>query len=213
MAFIVANTGAQIKAKFDGALFNWALSGLDFILDGIGSNFEMMYQGGSLSVSVGTGHALIGGRHFVAEEMNTIDLEANSTIYLCLRVDLTQLEGQEGMLYANTSADIADDDLNNTNGQRDMLIAVITTDGTGITNLVDKRPIRKKDGITRATLEAGETTITINDPQITTNSDISFWSEGDTDLYPSSRTVSAGKIVLEYDAQDEDVVIGIKVEG
>lgn len=148
MSFVVGNTGEQIKAKFDGAMFNTFAGQKDYIIKDIGEEFECLYEGGALSVQVGTGQAIIGGRLFVAEENNTLDLPANSTIYLCLRIDLTQIEGQVGMLYANTTAEIMQGNLNNDSGaKRDLLIAKITTDTNGITDLQDLRTIKNTSGV------------------------------------------------------------------
>lgn len=153
--FVVYNVGEQIKAKFDGALFNTFAQNQDYIIQDIGDEFECQYESSSLDIQVGTGQAIIGGRGFVAEEINSITLQANSTSYLCLRIDLSQIQGQVGMLYANTSSDIAQDNLNNNSSAiRDLLIAEITTDSNGVTNFVDKRNITEKAGgdITENTL-------------------------------------------------------------
>lgn len=144
MAYIVANSGESISAKFDGALRMTYANDQDYIVDNIGSEFAMTYNSSSLQVSVGTGVANICGRGIMAEESNSLTLTANATTYLCLRIDLTQTQGQEGMLYANTTSTIATDNLNNVNGQHDMLLAVVTTDSNGVVNLVDKRNIKSK---------------------------------------------------------------------
>lgn len=147
MSFITYNTGEQIKAKYDGAIFNTFAQSKDYIIKDIGEEFECLYQGGSLDVQVGTGQAIIGGRGIVAEEINHLTLPANATIYLCLRIDLTQVEGQVGMLYANTSLEIQQGNLNDDGSAiRDLLIATITTNSDGITTLIDNRVIKSKSG-------------------------------------------------------------------
>lgn len=151
MSFKVANTGETISAKFDGALRSTYANAQDYIVDDIGNEFAMTTSASSLQVSVGSGIANISGRGLMSEEANTITLTANSTIYLCLRIDLTQIQGQEGMLYANTTSTLASDNLNNTQGQHDLLLGVITTDANGVSNVVDSRVIKNKsaeDGIT-----------------------------------------------------------------
>lgn len=140
MAFITANTGEQIKAKFDGALRSTFSNNSDYIVKGIGDEFECTYSSASLEVQIGTGVGLIGGRGIEAEDTNSITLPANTTTYLCLRIDLTQLQGQVGMLYANTSSVIQQGNLNNDNSAiRDMLLYEITTDTNGVVNIEDKR--------------------------------------------------------------------------
>lgn len=156
MSFIVANTGEQMKAKQFGAMMNTFANQKDYIIKDIGEEFECLYQGGTLDIQVGTGQAIIGGRSITAEESNSLTLPANSTIYLCLRIDLTQVEGQVGLLYANTSSAISQDNLNdNASGVRDLLLAIVETDSNGITDVQDKRVIKdssSNDVITENTL-------------------------------------------------------------
>lgn len=148
MAFIVANTGEQMKAKQFGGMMNTFAQNKDYIIKDIGEEFECLFQEGSLDIQVGTGQAIIGGRSIVAEESNTLSLQANSTIYLCLRIDLSQVEGQVGMLYANTSSEIEQGNLNDDSSAiRDLLLAIITTDSNGITNVEDKRTIQSSAGV------------------------------------------------------------------
>lgn len=146
--FIVANTGEQMKAKQFGGMMNTFAQNKDYIIKDIGEEFECLFQEGSLDIQVGTGQAIIGGRSITAEESNTLSLQANSTIYLCLRIDLSQVEGQVGMLYANTSSEIEQGNLNDDSSAiRDLLLAIITTDSNGITNIEDKRTIQSSAGV------------------------------------------------------------------
>lgn len=148
MAFIVANTGEQMKAKQFGGMMNTFAQNKDYIIKDIGEEFECLFQEGSLDIQVGTGQAIIGGRSITAEESNTLSLQANSTIYLCLRIDLSQVEGQVGMLYANTSSEIEQGNLNDDSSAiRDLLLAIITTDSNGITDVEDKRTIQATAGV------------------------------------------------------------------
>ena len=109
--------------------------------------FDITYQSGSLDIQVGSGKAIIGGRGAYADQSGTLTLPANSTIYLCLRADLTQTQGQELMLYPNTSSEIAQDNLNDgTNGVRDLLLAIVETNADGVVSVEDKRTIKAKAG-------------------------------------------------------------------
>lgn len=145
MSFKVCNSGESISAKFDGALRSTYANAQDYIVDDIGNEFSMTTSASSLQVTVGTGVANICGRGFMAEESNSITLQANATSYLCLRIDLTATQGSEGQLYANTSSSIANDNLNNNNnGIHDLLLGVITTDSNGVANVVDSRVIKSK---------------------------------------------------------------------
>ena len=145
--FKLANTGATINASDDGALFNSFAGNKDYIIKDIGQEFECFYQGGSLSITIGTGKAIIGGRGAYVEESGSIELPANSTIYLVLRADLTQTLGNELYPYASLTSELEEDNLNDgTNGVRDLLLAIITTGVDGITNLEDKRVIKNRAG-------------------------------------------------------------------
>lgn len=145
--FIVANTGEQMKAKQFGGMMNTFAQNKDYIIKDIGEEFECLFQSGSLDIQVGTGQAIIGGRSITAEESNTLTLPSNSTIYLCLRIDLTEVEGQVGMLYANTSSEISQDNLNDSSSAiRDLLLAIVETNADGIVSVEDKRTIKAKAG-------------------------------------------------------------------
>lgn len=154
MSFITqTNSGNTIliNAEQDGAL-NHVLA-KDIIFQGIGDEFEVTYSSSSLGISVGSGEGVIGGRTIRADASNTITLSASSVIYLVLRIDLTQTYGNEGMLYALTSlASMQTDDLNSGGTKRDMLLATITTNGSGVTNLVDNRDIRDSIFLSGTTL-------------------------------------------------------------
>ena len=154
MSFITqTNSGNTIliNAEQDGAL-NHVLA-KDIIFQGIGDEFEVTYSSSSLGISVGSGEGVIGGRTIRADATNTITLSVSSVIYLVLRIDLTQTYGNEGMLYALTSlASMQTDDLNSGGTKRDMLLATITTNGSGVTNLVDNRDIRDSIFLSGTTL-------------------------------------------------------------
>lgn len=146
MSFNVANNGATIPAKFDGALRMTYGQGKDYIVEGVGSEFAITHSTSSLQVQVGTGVANICGRGMSADSSNTITLQANSQIWLCLRIDLSQTQGSEGMLYANTSSNIKTDNLSNGSGQHDLLLAVINTNSRGVASIQDRRLITSKAG-------------------------------------------------------------------
>ena len=154
MSFITqTNSGNTIliNAEQDGAM-NFAMM-KDVIFKDIGDEFEVTYSSTSLGISVGSGEGVIGGRTIRSDSSNTITLSASSVIYLVLRIDLTQTYGNEGMLYALTSlASLQDDNLNSGGTKRDMLIATITTNGSGVTNLVDNRDIRDSVFLSGTTL-------------------------------------------------------------
>ena len=66
--------------------------------------------------------------------------------------------------------------------------------------------------ITTGTLAAGDDTITLNNTDITPNSILSFY----TSIYgvnPTSVTVNTGNVVLEFDAQETSMIVGVRVDG
>lgn len=66
--------------------------------------------------------------------------------------------------------------------------------------------------ISTGTLSTGETSITISDTEITTDSVLSFY----TSIYgvsPTAATVETGSVTLTFDAQESDMVVGVKVDG
>ncbi len=69
--------------------------------------------------------------------------------------------------------------------------------------------------IISGTLSAGSTEITLSDARITPNSIIETWinvgSSTTSLIGPTAMAVSTGKCVLTYDAQDADIVVGIRV--
>lgn len=142
MAFyVMADNGVSIPATRDGAMYH-AFAGGDFIIANIGTEFATTYNESSLILSTGTGEAVIGGRHITSDEDNEITLGASATYYICLRVDLSQTAGNEGMLVALTSEELLEqENLNNGGLVRDLLLGVATTSTTGVASYTDKRTI------------------------------------------------------------------------
>lgn len=127
-----------------GAFLN-AFSGGDFIVQNIGDEMEISYLDSSLSISCGSGRAIIGGRGVIAYEDNALELEASaSDIFICLEVDLSQTTGNETQLVQRTSAQLVYQNLNNGVGQkRDFVLGKASTDANGVTDFVDMRTIKE----------------------------------------------------------------------
>lgn len=137
MAFkTMADNGIDISARQDGALYNVACGGADFIIKGIGD--ELAYTVSGLNVTVKTGEAVIHGRHVTAEANNTLRLPTNSSGYLVLRLDLSQTSGNEAYLYATPV--LSKEEVNWSGNVHDVAIASFTTTTT-TANLVDARNI------------------------------------------------------------------------
>lgn len=84
-------------------------------------------------------------------------------------------------------------------------------DLSGLKNRVTALEEKVNKEIIRGTLPAGETTITISDNSITTDSVLSFY----TSIYgvnPKKVSTEAGSVTLEFKAQTEDMEVGVSVD-
>lgn len=139
----MADNGVSINASQDGAIYDVFAGGQSFIIDQIGEEFLIETSESSLQVTIGAGEAIIRGRHITATADNQITLPASSTIYLCLRIDLTQTAGNEGSLVALTSEEaIQNGNLNAGQNVCDLLLYTVTTSVNGVSGSTDKRDIR-----------------------------------------------------------------------
>jgi len=139
---------SQGDVTYDAAdlgVFLNAFSGGDFIVKNIGDEMAISHLSSSLSVSCGSGRAIIGGRGVIGYNANTLELEAStSDIYICLEVDLSQTTGNETKLVQRTSAQLVYQNLNNGIGQkRDFVLGIASTDASGVTSFTDMRVIKE----------------------------------------------------------------------
>lgn len=127
-----------------GAFLN-AFSGGDFIVAGIGNEFEVSHVETSLAISCGSGRAIIGGRGVISNEVNSIELEASSSdIYICLEVDLSQTTGNETQLVQRTLAQLTYENLNDGVGhKRDFVLGIASTDANGVISYSDLRNVKE----------------------------------------------------------------------
>lgn len=211
MAFkIMADNLQEISAKQDGALYNVALNDQDFIIGGLGDEMALSYIG--LDVSVGSGEAIVHGRHITSESVNSITLPSNESGYLVLRVDLSQAIGNEARLFATPT--LTFEEINWQGTIYDFPLATFTTQTTTISSFVDERKIKGDVGtdLIIGTLLSGQTSITLNSPRINDNSVLSFF----TDVYgvsPSEVSVTSGSVTLTFGSRPSNMVVGVKVEG
>lgn len=134
-------TDYEITPKMDGGVYGTGIA--DCICKGIGDEFTITYSANSLNIQFNQGsQAIIGGAFFRVISLEAITLEANSTIYLCANLDLTKPNGQIGSFVQRTSSNMQTDNLNGSGTSRDMLLYIITTGASGVTNVEDKRVIR-----------------------------------------------------------------------
>lgn len=133
-----------ITPSMDGGTY--AVGIADCVCKGIGDEFTLNYSANSLVVQFNSGsQCVIGGAFFRITSLEAITLNANSTIYLCANIDLTRANGSRGAFVQRTASNMQSDNINGSGTSRDLLLYVITTGATGVTNVVDMRVV-KGDG-------------------------------------------------------------------
>lgn len=133
------DTGADfpISSNIDGSVY--AIATQDCVIGGMGDEFSVTTSVSSLSLTFTQGSvAVLCGNAFWLTADETVTLPANSTIYLCLRIDTSKPNGQTGSFECLTEAGIKKDNINN-EGVRDLAIYKITTSSNGVTACEDKR--------------------------------------------------------------------------
>ena len=143
MLYGMANNNAIIPAQRDGALYNFLLGNQDYVFEGIGNEFAITSSASSFLITLGTGEGVVCGRHVTEETVNNansmIQLDANSSGYVVIRVDLSRPAGTEAYLYATLA--LRSDDLNNGGSVHDLPLYQYTTNGTGVSSFTDIRPL------------------------------------------------------------------------
>lgn len=130
-----------ITPKMDGGTYGTGIA--DCICAGIGDEFSITYSASSLMVQFNAGsQAVIGGAFFRVMSLEAVTLVANSTIYLCANINLTNPNGATGSFVQRTASNMQTDNLNGSGTSRDLLLYVITTGANGVTNVEDRRIIR-----------------------------------------------------------------------
>lgn len=135
------DTGSSydITPKMDGGIYQRFK---DCVCKGIGDEFAITYSANSLNVQFNAGsQAVIGGAFFRVMNLEAITLAGNATIYLCANIDLSRANGETGAFVQRTSSNMTSDNLNSNGVSRDLLLYVITTSASGVTNVEDRRVI------------------------------------------------------------------------
>lgn len=143
------DTGSDysVTSKMDGAVYNAALGG-DYVLKGIGDEFELNYSSSSLRVSFNPGsEAVIGGGFFKVATTTEIDLPTNRVVYLTARITPGSPAGSTGTFEKCDANSMITENINGSGSARDMLLYIITTNSSGVINVVDQRKIVNKTGI------------------------------------------------------------------
>ena len=174
--YAMADNGVDIPAARDGAMYNVMVGGSDFVIDDIHNEMAITYSANSFIVTLGTGEAVICGRHVTEVTENgvntTLELDANESGYIVLRFDLTKPAGQEAYL-ASTNV-LNTDNLNSGGTVHDLLLYQYVTNGSGVSSMTDRRSIRRTIAnsmlITGTLLTGGWTSnvYTFSDPAIET---------------------------------------------
>lgn len=156
----------NIPAKYDGGVYQVAVN--DCVLTGMGDEFTLNYTSSSLNVTFYAGsQAVIGGAFFHIKSSETITLTANSTVYLCANINLSNPNGQTGSFVLRTSSDIRKENINGGGTTRDLLLYIITTGATGVTSVQDKRVIRSKPSVDWNDIDNQPTIPTVNNATLT----------------------------------------------
>jgi len=140
------DTGSSypITPKMDGGVYGTGIA--DAICAGIGDEFELGYSSDSLNVTFNAGsQAVIGGAFFRVMSLESVTLVANSVIYLCANLNLSNPNGQIGSFVQRTASNMQSDNINGNGTSRDLLLYVVTTGANGVVSVQDKRVI-KGDG-------------------------------------------------------------------
>lgn len=137
------DTGIDIPSKFDGGVY--AVATTDCVIQGIGDEFTLNYTSDSRSITFNAGsQAIIGGAFFHVTSSTTIELTANTTIYLCAEIDLSRADGNRGIFKERTSSNMMFENINGSGIVRDLLLYVVTTNANGVTSVQDRRVIKQK---------------------------------------------------------------------
>lgn len=150
--YAMADNGIDIPASSDGAMYNVMFGGQDFIISGNHNEMEVTSSANSFIVTLGTGEAVICGRHVVEITENgtntQLQLDANDSGYLVLRFDLTKPAGQE--TYLATTNILQNDDLNAGGSVHDLLLYSYVTNGSGVSSLTDQRKMMRTVAVARS---------------------------------------------------------------
>lgn len=143
MLYGMANNNVIIPAERDGALYNFLLGGQDYVFDGIGDEFAITSSSSSFVLTLGTGEGVVCGRHVTetGETPAILQLTPNTSGYVVIRIDLTQVPGAEAYLFATPT--LQQDNLNSNGSVHDLPLYQYTTNGSGVSSFVDVRNISR----------------------------------------------------------------------
>lgn len=143
MLYAMADNGINIPADRDGALYNFFTGNQDYIFQGIGDEFAITTSATSFIVRLTEGEGVICGRHVTEKTENgansTIQLNANASGYVTIRIDLARPSGTE--CYLCDTPTLVSQNLNNTGTVRDLPLYSYATDDNGVSAWTDMRRV------------------------------------------------------------------------
>ena len=110
----MADNNVNITAQEDARLYDYlAGQNADYVIQNVGDSLAVSSTTTSLLVTLGSGEAVVQGRHLTNTDSTGVQLTLpqNTTAYLVLRLDLSQSLGNELSFISTPS--LEDDDLNN----------------------------------------------------------------------------------------------------
>lgn len=163
----MADNNVNITCQEDARMYDYlAGQNADYIIQNVGDSLAVTSTTTSLLVTLGSGEAVVQGRHITNTDSTGVQLTLpqNTTAYLVLRYDLSQSAGNEVSFISTPS--LEDDDLNNAGVVRDLILYQYITDANGVATLTDKRNFKTKimQNVDDA-MESPQKTITIEPTQ------------------------------------------------
>ena len=144
VSFKVENV--PISAVRDRAMFNTFAGNQSYVIEGIGDELSVTHSSSSFVVELGTGEAVICGGSMLSEgESTTLTLNANESGYLVIEIDLSQT-GSNICKFTNVSSLVQGNINNGTDTIYDLPLYEYTTNGSGVSNIIDVR--EKKSAVT-----------------------------------------------------------------
>lgn len=221
-------TGQTVTAQ-DDAIMNDQFYGLNGVIAGCNLQFISVNV-----VNIEGGWGIIKGRLFKITEttLKCMLPDDNGVGIVKIKMDLLNKDNPVEILSEAIAGDVypdleQDEECNYNNGIYEIELARYTASAVAITDfkqtfeMLENQSIQgmikqlndmiQRASITRSVLAAGETSITISDNRITTDSVLSFY----TSIYgvnPKTVSVSNGSVALTFEAQTADMEVGVRVD-
>lgn len=232
MAIELKQYDGQTVTAQDDAIINDLFYGLNGVIRGCNLRFISVNN-----VSIEEGWGVIKGRLFkvTAGNFNCMLPDSNGVGIIKIKMDLMNRQSPVQILSEAVAGEVyptieQDEECNYNNGTYEIELARYTASAVAITDfrqtfqtLIDNNAaiktmgdsidgINEKLGIKKATLAAGAISITISDSRITTDSVLSFYTSK-YGVNPTDATATTGSVTLTFDALEEDIEVGVRVDG